>query len=121
MSFHKIFSALQVTRLALAFVLLAGASSAALAHVGIHAAGFAEGFGHPLSGPDHVLAMVAVGLWAAQLGRPAHWLLPLTFPVVMGLGALMGSSGIAPPWIEVAIAASVVALGSVIAFALRPS
>ena len=121
MSFHKIFSAQHLGRLALALMLLSGLSSAALAHVGIHAAGFAEGFGHPLSGMDHVLAMVAVGLWAAQLGRPAYWLLPLTFPVVMGLGALMGSSGIALPWIEMAIAASVVALGSVIAFALRPS
>ena len=121
MSFHKIFSAQQLARLALALVLLAGLSSAALAHIGIHADGFADGFGHPLSGIDHVLAMVAVGLWASQLGRQASWLLPLTFPVVMGLGAVMGSSGIALPWIEMAIAGSVVALGSVIAFALRPS
>jgi len=121
MSFDKIFAPPHLARFALALVFLAGLSSAALAHVGIHADGFADGFGHPLSGMDHVLAMVAVGLWAAQIGRPAYWLLPLTFPVVMGLGALVGSSGIALPWIELAIAGSVVALGSVIAFALRPS
>ena len=59
--------------------------------------------------------MMAVGLWASQLGRPALWLLPLTFPVVMIAGALMGWSGVALPWIEAGIVATVIALGAVIA------
>src|SRR5205814_4926936 len=58
-----------------------GLNSAALAHIGGHAGGFTNGLAHPFYGLDHVLAMIAVGLWASQLGRPALWLLPLTFPV----------------------------------------
>jgi urease accessory protein len=68
-----------------------------------------------------VLAMVAVGLWASQLGRPALWLLPLTFPAVMVVGALIGMSGVAFPWLETGIAGTVIALGAVIALALRPT
>jgi urease accessory protein len=65
--------------------------------------------------------MVAVGLWASQLGRPAFWMLPLTFPAVMALGAAVGLSGTALPWIEVALAASVLVLGAIVAFGLKPS
>ena len=102
-------------------VAFAGLSSPALAHIGGHAGGFTNGLAHPFYGLDHVLAMVAVGLWASQLGRPALWLLPLTFPVVMVIGAAIGMGGIAFPWIETGIAGTVIALGAVIALALRPT
>jgi urease accessory protein len=65
--------------------------------------------------------MVAVGLWAAQLGRRACWVLPIAFPAVMALGAAMGANGVPLPWVEVAIAASVLALGAAIALPLKPS
>jgi urease accessory protein len=97
-------------------------STAALAHVGDHShMSFTEGLLHPFSGLDHVLAMVAVGLWASQLGGRALWLLPLTFPAVMALGAALGLSGVTLPWVEIGIAGSVMVLGAVVALALRPS
>jgi urease accessory protein len=97
-------------------------STAALAHVGDHShVSFTEGLLHPFSGLDHVLAMVAVGLWASQLGGRALWLLPLTFPAVMALGAALGLSGVTLPWVEIGIAGSVMVLGAVVALALRPS
>jgi urease accessory protein len=95
--------------------------SPALAHVGLHPHGLADGAAHPFSGLDHVLAMVAVGLWASQLGRPAAWLLPLTFPLVMTFGAALGFAGVTLPWTEVGIAASVLVFGLVIALRLAPS
>jgi urease accessory protein len=104
----------------LALVFVAALNSAALAHPG-HVGGFTDGLAHPFSGLDHLLAMVAVGLWASQLGRPAFWILPLTFPAVMALGAAVGLSGSALPWVEVALAASVLVLGGVVAFGLKPS
>jgi urease accessory protein len=107
--------------LAVAFA-VTGFSTAAFAHVGDHAhMSFAEGLAHPFTGLDHMLAMIAVGLWASQLGRPAIWLLPATFPVVMALGAALGVSGHEMPWIEIGIASSVLVLGAVVALALRPS
>jgi urease accessory protein len=96
-------------------------SDAALAHIGGHAGGFTNGLAHPFYGFDHVLAMIAVGLWASQLGRPALWLLPATFPLVMAAGFALGAAGVALPWVEIAIAGSVIVLGALIAFALRPS
>jgi urease accessory protein len=96
-------------------------SDAALAHIGGHAGGFTNGLAHPFYGLDHVLAMIAVGLWASQLGRPAVWLLPLTFPLVMIAGALAGWNGLPLPWLEAGIASTVIALGAVIALAQRPS
>jgi urease accessory protein len=110
-----------VSLAALVGLATAGFSSAALAHVGGHAGGFTNGLAHPFYGLDHVLSMVAVGLWASQLGRPALWLLPLTFPVVMAAGAVVGWSGVSFPWVEVGIAGSVIGLGAAIAFALRPT
>jgi urease accessory protein len=107
---------------AFAALATAGFSSAALAHVGDHShMSFAEGLAHPFSGLDHVLAMVAVGLWASQIGGRALWLLPLTFPVVMAVGAALGFGGVALPWVEIGIAASVLVLGGAVALALRPS
>ena len=106
----------------LAAAATAGFSTAALAHVGDHShMSFTEGLLHPFTGLDHVLAMVAVGLWASQLGGRALWLLPLTFPAVMALGAALGMSGVALPGVEIGIAGSVMVLGAVVALALRPS
>jgi urease accessory protein len=93
----------------------------ALAHVQQgQAAGFLTGLAHPVSGLDHVLAMVAVGLWGAQLGRPALWLLPVTFPMVMALGGFLGLVGIPLPGVEVGIALSALALGVAVAASWRP-
>ena len=93
----------------------------ALAHteVGI-AGGFLSGFTHPIFGFDHVVAMVAVGLWGAFLGQPAIWLLPVVFPVVMAFGGLAGVLGVPLPGVEMGIALSAVALGAMVALALRP-
>ncbi len=83
--------------------------------------GFASGFMHPLSGVDHMLAMLAVGMWGAQLGAPAIWMLPVAFPMIMAMGGVLGIIGVPAPFpIEYGIAFSVVALGAVIAFYLRP-
>ena len=76
--------------------------------------GFFSGLAHPVSGLDHVLAMVAVGLWGAQLGVPALWLLPLSFPIVMALGGLLGLLGIPLPGVEIGIAASALLLGGAV-------
>jgi urease accessory protein len=83
--------------------------------------GFVTGFLHPISGADHVLAMVAVGLWGAQLGAPAIWVLPVAFPLVMAMGAMLGFLGVPISGVEYGIAASAIVLGSAVAFALRPS
>lgn len=83
------------------------------------AGGFLAGFYHPLSGPDHLLAMVAVGLWGAFLGRPLITALPVIFPAVMAFGALLAMVGVAQPPIELGIALSVLVLGIAIAAAWR--
>ncbi|MBM9604127.1 HupE/UreJ family protein [Desulfopila inferna] len=93
----------------------------AFAHVqGGQAAGFITGLEHPWSGLDHVLAMIAVGLWGAQLGNPAIWILPVTFPIVMSLGAMMGLLGIPVPGIEIGIALSAILLGIMVLGEVRP-
>jgi urease accessory protein len=81
---------------------------------------FGAGFAHPLSGLDHLLAMVAVGLWAAQLGGRARWLVPAAFVGVMALGGALGSTGLTVPGVEQGIAASVLVLGLLVAAAARP-
>jgi urease accessory protein len=73
-----------------------------------------------VSGLDHVLAMVAVGLWGAQLGAPAIWLLPLSFPLMMAVGAFLGLVGVPLPGVEVGIAASAIVLGAAVAAESRP-
>jgi urease accessory protein len=98
------------------------AATPAEAHVfGAGGAGFLEGLGHPFSGLDHVLAMVAVGLWAAQIGRPAWWMLPVIFPAAMAGGGLLGGLGAPVPAVETGIALSVLALGLLIGLAVRPA
>lgn len=102
-------------------VLLALGAAPALAHEGAGAVGgFLSGFTHPIFGWDHVVAMVAVGLWGAFLGMPAIWLLPVVFPLVMALGAALGILGVPLPAVETGIAASAVVLGLVVAFQVRP-
>jgi urease accessory protein len=83
------------------------------------AAGLASGFSHPLSGWDHTLAMVAVGVWGAQLGAPAMWLLPVAFPMMMAGGAFLGLVGAPLPGVEIAIAASALLLGLMVTFERR--
>ena len=93
----------------------------AWAHTGQgQAAGFLTGLRHPISGLDHVLAMVAVGLWGAQLGAPAIWLLPVTFPLVMAFGGFLGLLGVPLPGVEVGIAVSAILLGAMVAREARP-
>src|SRR2546423_1340689 len=81
----------------------------ALAHTGHgDASGFAHGFMHPLGGLDHVLAMVAVGLYATMIGGRALWSVPATFVGAMALGGALGASGIVAPFVEIGIAMSVI-------------
>jgi len=82
--------------------------------------GFTSGFVHPLTGLDHITAMVAVGLWGAFLGPPAMWVLPVVFPLVMAFGGALGVLGVPLPGVETGIALSSVILGSVVALAVRP-
>jgi urease accessory protein len=105
----------------LLLLLLAMMPSEALAHiVKGEAIGFVSGFEHPISGLDHIIAMVAVGLWGAQLGAPAIWLLPVTFPMVMAFGGFLGLIGVPLPGSEIAIALSGVCLGTAVLTEFRP-
>ncbi|WP_298358455.1 HupE/UreJ family protein [Rhodoblastus sp.] len=88
----------------------------ASAHPGLHAAGFADGFIHPFTGADHLLAMTAVGYWAGQLPGRARLVIPAAFAVIMALGAALGFHAQAPAVIEYGIAASVAVMGFLIAF-----
>lgn len=95
--------------------------AAALAHEaeGV-AGGFVSGFLHPMLGPDHLAAMVAVGLWGAVLGRPAVWVLPVAFPLVMAAGGVLGILGAPLPAVEPGIAASALVLGVMVALWVKP-
>jgi len=96
-------------------------SSTASAHVESGSiGGFSSGFLHPLTGLDHIVAMVAVGLWGAFLAGRAMWLLPVIFPVVMAFGGALGILGVPLPGVEQGIALSGIVLGFMVAFALRP-
>lgn len=92
----------------------------AAAHTGEHAGGFLSGAAHPLGGADHVLAMLAVGLWAAQAGGRALWAAPSVFLFAMLAGAGLGFAGIPFPAVEPVILASAIVLGAAVALALRP-
>ncbi len=92
----------------------------AQAHIGTHeTSGFLHGFHHPWGGLDHILAMLAVGLWAAQLGRTAIWALPVTFIGVMLAGGVIGMTGVTMPGVESGILASDFILGALILAAIR--
>ncbi|RKX33878.1 MAG: Ni/Fe hydrogenase [Verrucomicrobia bacterium] len=107
-------------------IVIAGAlglafSGTALGHEEVGAAaGLLSGLHHPVSGWDHVLAMIAVGLWGAQLGPPALWVLPVAFPMVMALGGMLGLLGIPIPGVEIGIALSALVLGSMVLTECRP-
>jgi urease accessory protein len=96
-------------------------AGAASAHVGGESlGGFGSGFTHPLFGVDHLLAMLAVGIWGAQMGGRSLWTLPVTFPLVMAFGGVVGMAGVPLPDVELGIALSMLVLGLAIAFAWRP-
>jgi urease accessory protein len=101
-------------------VLCALAAPPALAHTGDAGGGFVGGLSHPLFGPDHVAAMVAVGLWGAFLGAPAIFILPVVFPLVMAVGGVLGILGVPLPGVEIGIATSAVVLGMMVALAAKP-
>lgn len=107
----------QVTLLSLATLLLA---FPAWSHSGGNMSGFQSGLLHPISGFDHVVAMVAVGLWGGILGKPALWLLPVAFPIAMAVAGAAGAAGILLPGIEAGIALSGIILGLMVLFAVRP-
>lgn len=92
----------------------------AQAHTGVDSAfGLHHGFAHPFAGADHLLAMVAIGLWASQLGGRALWMVPAAFVAMMAAGAGLAFSGVAFPFVEQGIVLSVFALGLLIAAAAR--
>ena len=110
----------RVTRVALLVGLAIATLPLPLAgHEGSSAAGLLSGLYHPISGVDHVLAMVAVGIWGAQLGAPAIWVLPVTFPVVMAFGGMSGLLGMPLPGVEVGIGLSALLLGLMVALERR--
>ncbi|MFG1346156.1 HupE/UreJ family protein [Xanthobacter autotrophicus DSM 431] len=92
----------------------------AFAHTGAGAVhGFDAGFAHPMSGLDHMLAMLTVGIFAWQLGGRAVWAVPATFVALMAVGGALGVSGVEVPFVEMGIALSVVVLGAVVALGLK--
>ena len=95
--------------------------AAAYAHsIGTNAGGFLSGLAHPVFGPDHLLAMFAVGLWGAQIGGRSIWELPVAFPLIMALGGTLGIIGVPLPYTEILIAASMIVLGLAVALAWSP-
>lgn len=103
-------------------VLLSLMASPAFAHLNPAEHGsFAAGFSHPLSGADHILAMIAVGLWASMLGGRALVIVPLSFVGVMLLGFVAALSGVSLPYVEPVILASVIVLGLFVATAFHAS
>ena len=107
------------TWLALSETMLAYIPNAGAHSMGPEGVGFIFGLAHPFMGLDHLLAMIAVGIWAAQTGGNAVWRLPLSFIVMMTVAALISASGFSLPFLEPLIAGSVVLLGLMIVFAVR--
>jgi urease accessory protein len=101
-------------------LLIVWAQSAQAHLVAGEATGFFWGVLHPISGADHILAMVSVGVWGAQLGQPAIWVLPVTFPIMMAFGGLLGFLGVPLPFTELGIAMSMVVLGGAVMLEARP-
>ena len=114
----------RIRRLSAASVFLAAVllSQYALGHSegAIDDGGLFVGFLHPVKGLDHILAMLAVGMWGAQLGGRALWGLPVAFPLVMAMGGVLGILELPIPQIELGIALSVIVLGTLIALRARP-
>jgi urease accessory protein len=105
-----------------AAMLVVASGGLAEAHVtGAPMEGLQSGFEHPLFGIDHLLAMLAVGIWGAQMGGRSVWTLPVTFPLIMTVGGIAGMAGLPLPHVELGIALSVLALGLAIALAWHPA
>jgi urease accessory protein len=103
-----------------AFLMVAVAGWATSAHAhGGETGGFLTGLSHPVSGLDHIAAMIAVGLWGSQLRKPAIWVLPVVFPMVMAFGAFLALIGLGLPGVEVGIALSAIVLGAMVLLAAR--
>lgn len=101
---------------------MAGALLSAAAHAHsdqVSTGGFMAGYLHPLTGLDHLLAMVAVGIWGATLGVPLMWALPVAFPFMMVVGAVLAIFGLPLPYVELGVALSVLVLGAAIAMRWR--
>jgi urease accessory protein len=110
----------QLIRPALAAALVVLTPAVAFAHTGVgEASGFVHGLGHPISGLDHILAMLMVGVFAWQFGGRAVWLVPVTFVGVMAASGTLGIAGIEVPFVETGIAFSVVVLGAIVAFDVK--
>jgi urease accessory protein len=106
--------------LALAFALVVPLlPTAAFAHPGHDAHGLVQGFAHPFGGFDHLVAMIAVGLYAWQLGGRALWLVPATFVAVMAATGALGIAGVPLPGVEIGIAASVIVLGAIVTLRVK--
>ncbi len=110
-----------MSRYLYAFALLTGTLPALVAHPGHDRVGFTAGLLHPLTGLDHVLAMLAVGLLAVRCGGRALWLVPASFMSSMLLGGLLAYAGVPMPLCEWAIAFSVLLFGLLVALAARPA
>jgi urease accessory protein len=94
--------------------------TAAFAHTGVgETSGFMPGFSHPISGLDHILAMVMVGVFAWQLGGRALWLVPTSFVLMMAVGGTLGVFGIDVPFVEIGITLSVIVLGLGVALGVK--
>ena len=104
----------------LPFLVAALTPAAALAHPGHDPGGIAAGLAHPLGGADHLLAMISLGLLAAQRGGRATWALPAGFVGAMLAGGALGAAGVPLPAVEPAILASAIVIGAMVAGALRP-
>jgi urease accessory protein len=106
-------------QLALCCVLMPALAAAHVSGTDWGHAGFLAGLLHPVGGIDHVAAMVAVGMWGAQLGMPALWVLPVAFPLIMALGGAAGAMGLPLPGVETGIASSGLLLGLAVLFNVR--
>jgi urease accessory protein len=113
-------TAMRLVRSMVALGLALGCAGAGAHEEAGQAAGLLAGLLHPVSGLDHVAAMIAVGLWGAVLGPPALWVLPVAFPLVMAFGGLLGLLGVPVPGVEVGIALSAVVLGAMVLLERRP-
>lgn len=112
--------AIKITPLLIAILMLMVPGTASAHAVHGLGGGVLTGFLHPITGLDHVAAMVAVGLWGAFLGRPAIFVLPIAFPLMMVVGGILGITGVPVPAVEIGIALSAIVLGLMVAFAARP-
>lgn len=109
----------QFSKIILMLAVAALAASPAAAHSGGNLGSWTSGFLHPISGIDHLVAMVAVGLWGGILRAPAIWILPVVFPLVMAFGGALGIAGVPMPGVETGIAVSGIVLGVLVLFAVR--